>query len=202
MDKKETIEHSAELLFSSKGYHATSLRDIAKNAEVNVAMIIYYFKSKENLLLGIIQKLYDASEAIRSEMQIAGQDPQKKIQVFAYKSQQEFTRLINVCKIVIQLQTIDVSLRVNNILRKTKEKHYTAFLLAIDNTDLMEKSPQKKIYLYHSFLGLLLENLMISSETNNQKSTLKIFNFLCSYLTTIIKFNFKTNTSSFSNNKA
>ena len=40
-DKK--ILYSAEKLFADKGFAATSTRDIAKSAGVNVSMISYYF---------------------------------------------------------------------------------------------------------------------------------------------------------------
>lgn len=41
---------AAEKLFSEKGFDGTSVRDIAENAEVNLAMISYYFGSKEKLM--------------------------------------------------------------------------------------------------------------------------------------------------------
>jgi hypothetical protein len=43
------ILYSAEKLFAEKGFAATSTRDIAKSAGVNVSMISYYFGSKEKL---------------------------------------------------------------------------------------------------------------------------------------------------------
>lgn len=46
---EEKILAVADTLFSQKGYAATSIRDIANAAEVNPALINYYYKSKENL---------------------------------------------------------------------------------------------------------------------------------------------------------
>jgi len=40
----------AERLFADKGFHGTSVRDIAQEADVNIAMISYYFGSKDKLL--------------------------------------------------------------------------------------------------------------------------------------------------------
>lgn len=50
MTKKEYILEKAEALFSEKGFDATSVRDIAKAAGINIAMISYYFGSKEKLM--------------------------------------------------------------------------------------------------------------------------------------------------------
>jgi AcrR family transcriptional regulator len=49
-EKQLHIMDSAEKLFSEKGFNGTSVRDIAEDADVNLAMISYYFGSKEKLL--------------------------------------------------------------------------------------------------------------------------------------------------------
>jgi AcrR family transcriptional regulator len=49
-EKQIQIIETAERLFADKGFDATSVRDIAEEASVNVAMISYYFGSKEKLL--------------------------------------------------------------------------------------------------------------------------------------------------------
>ncbi len=54
-DKKQIILEEAEKLFASSGFSGTSVREIAKAADVNVAMISYYFGSKEQLLMAIFQ---------------------------------------------------------------------------------------------------------------------------------------------------
>ncbi len=54
-DKREHILITAELLFGEKGFDGTSVRDIAQSAGVNLAMISYYFGSKEKLLESLIE---------------------------------------------------------------------------------------------------------------------------------------------------
>ena len=44
-DKQIQILETAEKLFSENGFDGTSVRQIAKAAEVNIAMISYYFGS-------------------------------------------------------------------------------------------------------------------------------------------------------------
>ncbi len=50
MDARERILHIAEEMFAKKGYDGTSVNEIAKEAEVNKALIYYYFESKKDLL--------------------------------------------------------------------------------------------------------------------------------------------------------
>jgi len=49
-DKQVQIMETAETLFAEKGFNGTSVRDIAEKANVNLAMISYYFGSKDKLL--------------------------------------------------------------------------------------------------------------------------------------------------------
>ena len=49
-EKQIQIMEMAEILFAEKGFNGTSVRDIAEKANVNLAMISYYFGSKDKLL--------------------------------------------------------------------------------------------------------------------------------------------------------
>jgi AcrR family transcriptional regulator len=54
IDKKEHIMEVAVALFAEKGYEGTSIRDLAHEADVNIAMINYYFGSKEKLFVELL----------------------------------------------------------------------------------------------------------------------------------------------------
>jgi AcrR family transcriptional regulator len=54
-DKKEHIINSAVDLFANKGFEGTSIRDIAAAADVNIAMINYYFGTKEKLFEELVK---------------------------------------------------------------------------------------------------------------------------------------------------
>lgn len=53
-DKQIDILLAAEKLFAEEGFDGASIRTIAKEANVNIAMISYYFGSKEKLLEALI----------------------------------------------------------------------------------------------------------------------------------------------------
>lgn len=53
-DKKTRILMAAEKLFSELGYEGTSTRQIAKEAGANMAMINYYFGSKDGVFMEIM----------------------------------------------------------------------------------------------------------------------------------------------------
>ena len=53
-DKQIRILLVAEKLFAEKGFDGTSIRNISKDAKVNIAMVSYYFGSKEKMLESLI----------------------------------------------------------------------------------------------------------------------------------------------------
>jgi AcrR family transcriptional regulator len=67
-DKQLQIIDTAEGLFADKGFDGTSVRDIAEVAGINVAMISYYFGSKEKLMEALfevkIERIKDRLEAL------------------------------------------------------------------------------------------------------------------------------------------
>src|ERR1700709_902094 len=54
-EKQIQIIETAEQLFAERGYDGTSVRDIADEADINVAMISYYFGSKEKLMEALFE---------------------------------------------------------------------------------------------------------------------------------------------------
>ncbi len=55
VDRRQQLLDVAEGLFAQKGYEAVSIRDLAKEAKVNIAMVSYYFGSKEKLFEALIE---------------------------------------------------------------------------------------------------------------------------------------------------
>ncbi|MCW3464624.1 TetR family transcriptional regulator [Chitinophaga sp. PC15] len=58
----------AERLFADHGFHGTSVRDIAQEADVNIAMISYYFGSKDKLLEAVFRFRMEASRKFINEL--------------------------------------------------------------------------------------------------------------------------------------
>jgi AcrR family transcriptional regulator len=52
-----TILKAAETLFAQKGYHQTSIEEIANLSEVSTGAVYFYFKNKEDLLIKLMQEI-------------------------------------------------------------------------------------------------------------------------------------------------
>lgn len=59
-DKRSSILEAAEKLFSELGYEGASTRQIAKESGANMAMINYYFGSKEGVFMEIMTQRIEA----------------------------------------------------------------------------------------------------------------------------------------------
>src|SRR5438445_12017201 len=57
---RETIARAARELFAERGYHATTLPDIAEAADVSTRTIFAYFPSKEDILFSDFPLMKDA----------------------------------------------------------------------------------------------------------------------------------------------
>lgn len=71
-EKKTEILNEALNLFASKGYHATTLDEIAEKVGVTQAALYYYFKSKaeivELVIQSIIKRMEDAINVSESDL--------------------------------------------------------------------------------------------------------------------------------------
>ena len=55
-EKKVVIENAAKELFIKQGFHATSMRDIARDSAVSLGNLYNYYRTKEEIFESIIEK--------------------------------------------------------------------------------------------------------------------------------------------------
>ncbi|MGO4385252.1 TetR/AcrR family transcriptional regulator [Specibacter sp. RAF43] len=68
---RELILHSARALFAEHGYAATSLREIARDAAVDPAMVHHYFGGKEDLFNACVELPADPAQVLGGVSQTA-----------------------------------------------------------------------------------------------------------------------------------
>jgi len=71
MSTKENILQVATQLFAKQGFNGTSIRDIAKEADVNLGAINYHFKNKENLYFEVFNRNH---QLMAEEIRLIGSD--------------------------------------------------------------------------------------------------------------------------------
>jgi AcrR family transcriptional regulator len=71
-DRREDILKASLNLFAEKGFHGTSMRDIAREADITEGLIYHYFASKRDLFRAIIEE-HSFLPLLRTLPDIAGQ---------------------------------------------------------------------------------------------------------------------------------
>jgi len=59
IEPKQRILDAAISLFAQKGFASVGVREIAKEANVNIAMISYYFEGKVGILRSVLEEFFD-----------------------------------------------------------------------------------------------------------------------------------------------
>ncbi len=122
-DKHIHILEKAEALFAAKGYEGTTVRDIAQAAGINLAMINYYFGSKEKLM-EILFKERMGSVKMRIEAVVNSKDI-SPFQKFDILIDQYITRVFSrqdFYKVMFTEQLLQKNTNVLNALKEYKRE--------------------------------------------------------------------------------
>lgn len=83
---EEKIKSAARVAFHKKGYAATRTRDIAEEADVNLALLNYYFRSKEKLFETIMfETLFSFMQNMAMVLNDEKSTLEKKVELVAEK---------------------------------------------------------------------------------------------------------------------
>ncbi|WP_027407916.1 TetR/AcrR family transcriptional regulator [Anoxybacteroides tepidamans] len=100
MNRRETIIQAAMKLFAQKGYHATSMQEIAEQSGMAKGSIYNYFKSKEEIAISIFRYHYEIlfrkMEAVANDHTLSPRDKFEKqlsIQVEEFARHKELVRM-------------------------------------------------------------------------------------------------------------
>jgi len=79
LKKREEIYDIIAHLFARKGYHSTSMRDIARDLGMNQSSLYHYFKGKEDMLFKLMNDAMDEALVIIEDICGADITPEEKL---------------------------------------------------------------------------------------------------------------------------
>lgn len=154
-EKQIQIMQAAEGLFADKGFDGTSVRDIAEAAGVNLAMISYYFGSKEKLMEAMfVYRSNSFSLKLENMLQNKDLDPMQKVEVLADQyidkllSQQCFHR------IMVREQMVYHNQFIGEQIRQLKMRNQALI------RQLIEEGQQQKVFKANVDIPLLMNTLV------------------------------------------
>lgn len=82
--RRNQILDAAARVFAAKGFHPTTIRDIAKEAGIADGTVYIYFDSKTAVLLGIFDRMTEAARRTVDTSALAGMDLRSFIKAYMY----------------------------------------------------------------------------------------------------------------------
>jgi AcrR family transcriptional regulator len=121
-DKQIKIIETAEELFAEMGFSGTSVRDIADKADINVAMISYYFGSKEKLLEALFSlRAANTTQKLEGMLQNKEQSPIEKVNMMIDYYIDKFNTEQRFHKIMMREQVANVKSGTSDIIQHFKK---------------------------------------------------------------------------------
>lgn len=124
-EKKIKILEVAEELFANSGFSGTSVREIAKKSGVNVAMISYYFESKEKLLEAIFHYRSDYLQTkIENLINDENLSNWQKLDLLIDEYVQKFANNKTLHCIILREHALNKNSNMRQFINERKYKHY------------------------------------------------------------------------------
>lgn len=123
-EKQIAIINAAEKLFAEKGFDGASVRDIAQEADVNVAMISYYFGSKEKLMEAVFEeRTVNIKLKVENLLQDKSITPIQKVYILIDDYVDKFIHQQQFHKIMMREQMINKHTPVAALIHELKKKN-------------------------------------------------------------------------------
>jgi AcrR family transcriptional regulator len=153
-DKKKHILESAEKLFAVKGFEASTVRDIADEAGVNLAMISYYFGSKEKMMESLFQeRMSNTKLKVQQLLSNEHISPFGKVEIMLEEYIKKVIENQSFYKILLCEQVMKKNPEIIKMLRTLKMEYATMF------TELVKEGQKKKVFKKHVDVVLALNTM-------------------------------------------
>ncbi len=175
-EKQKQIIETAERLFSARGYDGTSVRDLADDAGVNIAMISYYFGSKEKLMEALFeQRTTNIKLKVESLLHDNKTMPLQKVELLAEDFISRIVEKKQFFKIMLCEQVINKNPVIINLIHDLKKRNVEEFTKLI--TDGQQKGAFKNnidvLLLMNTLIGVVTQMMLTLDyyrEYNNLKN--------------------------------
>jgi AcrR family transcriptional regulator len=173
-EKQLQILATSEKLFASKGYEGTSIRDIAEEAGINIAMISYYFGSKEKLMETIFkERTQQVVLRLESLLKNEALSPFDKVWAIVDEYVEKVMQKQHFNRIMLVEQILGKSTEITALIQQQKRQ----YALLIEK--IIRDGQKKKIFKKNIDVVLLLNTMTgITMQTLINKDYYKLYNNL------------------------
>lgn len=154
---EEKIKEAARVVFLKKGYAATRTRDIAEEAGINLALLNYYFRSKEKLFgIIMIETVTIFMQTMATILNDEKSSLEKKVELLAFNYIDFITKEPNIPIFIVS----EMRNNVNGLLEKLPIKQivmnpmfFKQHQQAVEKGEITEPNP---LHFLMNLLGLVV----------------------------------------------
>ncbi|MFO7831627.1 MAG: TetR/AcrR family transcriptional regulator [Desulfuromonadaceae bacterium] len=183
--RKRDILQAAQRLFAEKGYHATPTSEIASLAGVAQGTLFYHFKSKEGILLSLLQQttgayLEDAQEILEaapSGLQGVLNLIERHLE-FCTDHQEELKILLrDIPADVLQQNSSMLQTGTSELMQRLQSTYHKALERGIQDTSIRPLEPQSAAWIVHSCIYGLIKHIIFGTPVppNLHRETIDFF---------------------------
>lgn len=162
-EKQSAILDVAEELFSSNGYQGTAIRDIAEKANVNIAMISYYFGSKEKMLQALFGRGSQHFKSLQDEL-LANKSLNglQKIELFIENRIEKVFLRHKFFRIMICEQMIDKNLEINKMVNAGRQSSVQLIksILKEGKKDGTINNEADPLLIHNTIIGVIVQTIL------------------------------------------
>lgn len=155
-DPKRRIFEAAAALFVNKGYSAIGVREIAKEAGVNVAMINYYFGGKSGILKDILEDAFSKYYHAQASAGDNSTPPEERVRNLVANVVQFFRE--NTTEALIFFNSAVLDIPELKDLKEKWSKMYRDLMLELFRQMGVELKDPVHASIYNGFLGGMIKN--------------------------------------------
>lgn len=165
-EKQKHILDVAQKIIGEKGYNATSIRDIASKANVNVSMISYYFGGKEGLLKAMVESKLEMMK-IRLENLVSDKtiSPTTKIEILIKESIAKYWQNRALNNIILREHNFKINKELKALIYQIKTNRFEQLKKIVkEGQDLNHFKKEVNVPLLHANLTGMLKHIHFSDD--------------------------------------
>lgn len=163
---EEKIKEATFYLLAEKGYKDLTMRDVAKRADAAVGQLTYYYRTKENLILSVIEELFNAcTEQLKKKV---NNSEDKIMAIFNFY--EEFFKVEQEgAKVLVNFMTESLwDPKLKTVFNKFGNETRMILEEAYKSRGENEKDAQTKAgFFISSVYGIISQNLLLPIESAN-----------------------------------
>mgnify|MGYP001165983114 CR=1 FL=1 len=148
--KRTALLREAAKAFSARGYHDTSLVDVAKALGVTKAALYYYVSSKQEILFECHMMALDHGESALAHAEANGRTGREKILLMARHYLERLTADIGSCAVLAEVNALEPENRAKVVARRDAfDRRFRAFIeQGIADGSLRNIDPKMTVFFF------------------------------------------------------